>query len=480
MNTPVTSKPRALIVDDEPDIRELLEITLGRMGISTVAAKDIAGAQNALHSHHFDICLTDMKLPDGNGITLVEYIQKRYPELPVAVITAFGSMELAITALKAGAFDFISKPIELEILRNTIQTALNLAAPPADTTHGASSAGDSNLLLGECAQMQHLREQIAKLARSQAPVYIHGESGSGKELVARAIHGQSGRAKARFIAVNCGAIPRELMESEFFGHKKGSFTGATADKAGLFQNAHNGTLFLDEVADLPLDMQVKLLRAIQEKHVRPVGADKEMPIDVRILSATHKNLQQEVAEGRFRQDLFFRINVIQTNVPSLRERREDIPLLIQHFLQQFNKDKSSPVALHDTALRALHAYSFPGNVRELENILERASTLCENHRIQISDLNLPTATALADTTIAAPQAAVATMTTISKLPNSDSFSPRTVQPVFHTFDQYIEDIERAVLEQALAETRWNKTATAQRLGISFRQLRYKLKKLGLD
>jgi two-component system, NtrC family, response regulator PilR len=487
MNTHATKKPHALIVDDEPDIRELLAITLGRMGIATTIAKDIASAEKALHRHQFDICLTDMKLPDGNGITLVEYIQKNSPELPVAVITAFGSMELAITALKAGAFDFISKPIELETLRNTVQTALNLAAPNPEQRGGTTRTDDNTLLLGQCAQMQQLHEQIAKVARSQAPVYIHGESGSGKELVARAIHNQSGRAKARFVAVNCGAIPRELMESEFFGHKKGSFTGATADKAGLFQAAHNGTLFLDEVADLPLDMQVKLLRAIQEKHVRPIGAENEIPIDVRILSATHKNLQQEVIDGKFRQDLFFRINVIQTNVPSLRERRDDIPLLIQHFLRKFNKDKTSIITLDEDAKQALQSYAFPGNVRELENILERACTLCENHRIQIADLNLPALHTPSTPALQNPSQALFSTTTPGKeqaspgLPVNDVFLPKPFPPpVFQTFDQYIEDIERAVLEQALAETRWNKTATAQRLGISFRQLRYKLKKLGLD
>jgi len=480
-----TEKPHALIVDDEPDIRELLEITLGRMGIITTAAKDVASAQRALKQRHFDLCLTDMKLPDGNGIALVESIQKNFPKLPVAVITAFGSMEVAITALKAGAFDFISKPIDLETLRTTVQTALNLSSlqnADVNTTKTVRASSDP-LLLGNSNLIQQLRDHITKLARSQAPVYIHGESGSGKELVARAIHNQSGRAKAPFVAVNCGAIPRELMESEFFGHKKGSFTGATADKTGLFQSAHTGTLFLDEVADLPLDMQVKLLRAIQEKCVRPVGAEKEVHVDVRILSATHKDLQQEVANNRFRQDLFFRINVIQTNVPSLRERPDDISVLIQHFLQQFNKDKTAPIVLDKPAQQALLEYAFPGNVRELENILERACTLCENHTIHLADLNLPAIHLSATPTVSTTQPisdATVINTSSSRPPISGAFSPKPVHPVFNNFDQYIEDIERAVLEQALTETRWNKTATAQRLGISFRQLRYKLKKLGLD
>jgi len=477
------AKTHALIVDDEPDIRELLEITLGRMGITTTSAKDITSAKQALKENHFDLCLTDMKLPDGNGIGLVEYIQNAAPTLPVAVITAFGSMELAITALKAGAFDFISKPIDLETLRNTVHTALNLK-----NSNTPQDANEKSLLLGQSTLMKQLRDQITKLARSQAAVYIHGESGSGKELVARAIHLQSGRSNAPFVAVNCGAIPRELMESEFFGYKKGSFTGALSDKAGLFQAAHNGTLFLDEVADLPLEMQVKLLRAIQEKRIRPIGSDREIIVDVRILSATHKDLQHEVANGKFRQDLFFRINVIQINVPALRSRKDDIPALVEYFLQQLNQDKTTNVTLSDGARLALQEYPFPGNVRELENILERAYTLCENHRIQITDLNLPlpdlnpqneSAPSIPQMQ-ALPVSATPVKQALHKTAVNDVFLPNPVHPDFKTFDQYIEDIERAVLEQALAETRWNKTATAQRLGISFRQLRYKLKKLGMD
>ena len=467
----------ALIVDDEPDIRELLEITLGRMGISTVAVADITSAQHALKKHAFDLCLTDMKLPDGNGIALVQHIQANFPQLPVAIITAFGSMDLAITALKAGAFDFISKPVDLESLRTIVHSALNLER---NIRKGSSSI----LLLGKSAPMQHLREQIQKLSRSQAPVYIHGESGSGKELVARSIHAQSGRSTAPFVAVNCGAIPKELMESEFFGHKKGSFTGAIADKSGLFQAAHGGTLFLDEVADLPLDMQVKLLRAIQEKSIRPVGSDKEVAVDVRILSASNKNLQVEVSAGRFRQDLYFRINVIQVNVPSLRERLEDIPLLCGHFLEIFNKDRAHPVHLETAALEALKQYTFPGNVRELENLLERASTLCEQDQILLDDLHLttPMATPLSiDVQNASVhQGEASTTTSIRKSTAPEVFTPRPIHPVFSNIDQYINDIERATLEQALEESRWNKTAAAKRLGITFRQLRYKLKKLGLE
>lgn len=471
-------KARALIVDDEPDIRELLEITLGRMGIETVSAANVAHAKTALLQHDFQLCLTDMKLPDGNGIGLVEHIQRQFPALPVAVITAYGSMDLAVTALKAGAFDFVSKPVDLDILRRLVQSALELGQQKPVAVSVATET-----LLGNSLGIQQLREQITKLARSQAPVHIQGESGSGKELVAKAIHEQSGRSKGPFIAVNCGAIPRELMESEFFGHKKGSFTGAIADKAGLFQAAQGGTLFLDEVADLPLEMQVKLLRAIQEKSVRPVGAEKETSIDARILSATHKDLQQAVAQGHFRQDLFFRINVIQVRVPPLRERPEDIPLLCEHFLTRLNCVLPQPVTLDDSALLALQHYSFPGNVRELENLLERASTLCEQQRITLADLQLPSSgdsTPVISATAADAETNLVTRSTVRKASADEPFVPQLQLPAFNNLDQYLEDIERSILEQALTETRWNKTATAQRLGISFRQLRHKLKKLGME
>jgi two-component system response regulator PilR (NtrC family) len=394
-----------------------------------------------------------MQLPDGNGLSLVQHIQNTCPHVPVAVITAFGSMDAAITALKAGAFDFVSKPVNLEQLRGLVETALQLQK--------SQDAPASEFLVGDSDVMQRLRKQIAKLARSQAPIYIHGESGSGKELVARSIHMQGPRASRPFVAVNCGAIPSELMESEFFGHKKGSFTGASADKLGLFQAANGGTLFLDEVADLPLDMQVKLLRAIQEKSVRPVGAEKEIAVDVRVLSATHKNLAEETKTGRFRQDLFYRINVIELSVPPLRERENDILLLSHRFLEQFARDMQLPPAqLADDAVVALKRYAFPGNVRELENILERAYTLCDGDAIHAADLNLGTEK---DNTSLAPESeAIDIPEGISEL------------------DSYLESIERGIITRALEANRWNKTATAQKLGISFRQLRYRLKKLGMD
>jgi two-component system, NtrC family, response regulator PilR len=455
---------RALIVDDEPDIRELLEITLGRMDIETKAAKDVRTATELLATHEFDLCLTDMHLPDGDGIELVRRINADHPGLPVAVITAYGNMDTAIAALKAGAFDFVQKPVDLDQLRALVDTALKLSGLDAPSESSIRLTGRSNA-------MQRLRDQIKRLARSQAPIYVSGESGSGKELAARLIHEQGPRADAPFVPVNCGAIPSELMESEFFGHKKGSFTGAVADKEGLFQAASGGTLFLDEVADLPLPMQVKLLRAIQEKAVRPVGSQQESTIDVRILSATHKNLAGEVDAGRFRQDLYYRLNVIELPVPSLRERTDDIPLLANEILARLAEEYgTAPPQIADDAIEALKSYAFPGNVRELENVLERAFTLCENNRIRGSDLNL---SAARHTVPVATQAA----------PPAQAFVAQDVDvqlPPGQSLEDFLEKIERRVITEALEATRWNKTAAAKNLGITFRALRYRLKKLGLE
>ena len=443
------TRQRALIVDDEPDIRELLEITLGRMKLDTRSARNVREARDWLAREPFDLCLTDMRLPDGTGLELVQFIQQRYPQTPVAMITAYGSLDTAIGALKAGAFDFVTKPVDLARLRELVNSALRLQEQQA------GDAPSDERLLGNSPPMQQLRSQIGKLARSQAPVYISGESGSGKELVARLIHEQGPRADKPFVPVNCGAIPSELMESEFFGHKKGSFTGAIEDKQGLFQAAQGGTLFLDEVADLPLGMQVKLLRAIQEKAVRAVGGQQEMVVDVRILCATHKDLAAEVAAGRFRQDLFYRLNVIELRVPPLRERREDIPLLASVLLQRLNQCSHNNVQLSEDAIAKLQSYRFPGNVRELENMLERAYTLCEHERIEARDLRL------AD----------------SSLP-SDGGETSLAQ--VDNLEDYLEAIERKLIMQALEETRWNRTAAAARLGMSFRSMRYRLKKLGID
>ncbi len=434
----------ALIVDDEPDILELLQLTLARMDIDAVPASDLDGARTALARRPFDLCLTDMRLPDGDGIDLVRYIGERHPHLPVAIITAHGNMETAIEAMKAGAFDFISKPVDLQALRRLVQSALRL-------NQGQDRAGRGAALLGRSPAMNDIRHLIRKLARSQAPVYISGESGTGKELAARLIHQQGPRAEAPFVPVNCGAIPADLMEAELFGYRKGAFTGATADRNGLFQAADGGTLFLDEVADLPTAMQVKLLRAIQEKAVRPLGATREVPVDVRVLSATHKDLAALVERGDFREDLFYRIDVIELHLPALRERPEDIPLLVEHFLTRAARSTGLPrPRMSPEALDALRTYTFPGNVRELENILERATALCEHGRIEAADLQLRSARAPA--------------------PAADDRS----------LEDYLGEVERQAIVKALEATHWNRTAAARRLGMTLRSLRYRIAKLGIE
>lgn len=451
----------ALVVDDERDIRELLVLTLGRMGLRISTAANLAEARELLASNPYDLCITDMRLPDGNGIELVSEIAQHYPRTPVAMITAFGSMDLAVEALKAGAFDFVSKPVDITVLRGLVKHALELNN--SERPVAGPAAEQAARLLGESPAMDVLRTTIGKVARSQAPVYILGESGVGKELVARTIHAQGARAAGPFVPVNCGAIPTELMESEFFGHRKGSFTGAHADKPGLFQAAHGGTLFLDEVAELPLQMQVKLLRAIQEKSVRAVGAPSEEPVDVRILSATHKDLAELVEDGRFRHDLYYRINVIELRVPPLRERRQDLPALAASILARLARShgRATPL-LAPSALDALTQYGFPGNVRELENILERALALAEEDRIGADDLRLPQHAPRSPGSAAHAEAVV------------------DLHPGSAALPSYIEQLERSAIQRALEENRWNKTRTAAQLGITFRALRYKLKKLGME
>jgi len=441
----------ALIVDDEPDIRELLEITLNRMDIQTCCAENIAQAKALLKQKSFGLCLTDMKLPDGNGLELVDFIQSLPGPVPVAVITAHGNMESAILAMKKGAFDFVSKPVDLSALRLLICNALKLSESGV-----TKERRTRHTLLGESLVMQGIRAKIAKLARSQAPVYISGESGSGKELVARLIHQQSSRSDHAFVAVNCGAIPNELMESEFFGHKKGSFTGAVSDKKGLFQAAEGGTLFLDEVADLPLSLQVKLLRAIQEKKIRPVGEQQEIPVDIRLLSATHRNLNDMVRDGSFRQDLYYRINVIDLHVPPLRERSGDIPVLVDHILAKLTGvgEQDRPT-LSASALTALQRYHFPGNVRELENILERALALYEGNSIESNDLNLP-------------------------VDAHNTAKSSEYDPVLGSLKEHLEKIERKAITLALEANDWDKAAAASQLGLSSRSLRYRLKQLNMD
>lgn len=436
---------RVLIVDDEADLRELVSITLQRMGLEPLAAADLESARGMLK--HADLCLTDLRLPDGDGLELVQHIQRTCPQLPVAVITAHGSMEAAVRALKLGAYDFVSKPIDLKNLRDLVKNGLKLSHKPPPL----QSAGDQ--LLGNSPTMRSLRASIAKLSRSLAPLCISGESGSGKERVAREVHRLSPRSDGPFLAVNCGAVPAELMESEFFGHVKGSFTGATADKLGLFQSASGGTLLLDEVADLPLAMQVKLLRAIQERAVRPVGAAVEIPVDVRIISATHKDLNEEVRKGRFRQDLYYRIHVIELHVPALREHVDDIPLLAAHFLSRIATQLGTgELRLSPEALTRLQSYRFPGNVRELENVLERAAALCEQDLIQSGDIQLQGAA-----------------------PDEDESDAAAGD-----LEEQLDDQTRKAIVVALERTHWNRTAAARALGISLRQLRYRLKKLGLE
>jgi two-component system, NtrC family, response regulator PilR len=457
------TKPTVLIVDDEPDLLELVSLTLSRMSLETRTAADIGTAQKLLKSNAIDLCLTDMRLPDGDGLDLVGWIQEYRPHVPVAVITAHGNVESAVRALKLGAFDFVSKPLDLGVLRKLVGSAIRLGTR-ADGAGTLSAPGPR--LIGNSHAMQSLREMIARVARSQAPVHIFGESGTGKELVARLVHDSGARSEGPFIAVNCGAIPTELMESELFGHKRGSFTGAVADKKGLVQTAEGGTLFLDEVADLPLHMQVKLLRLVQEKTVRPVGESREEAVDVRILSATHKNLADLVAEGRFREDLFYRINVIEMRVPSLRERSEDIPDLAAAILTRLSRRMRVDVPkLGEEALLALREYPFPGNVRELENVLERAMTLCTGGVITADNIKVRSAVR------PVPEPATATAAPVAASSAGERGGALGTQ---------LEDIERDAIVKALEKTRYNKTAAAKLLGMSFRALRYRIKKLGIE
>jgi len=466
------TKPQAriLIVDDEDDICELLAINLKRSNLNSVTSASVTAAKNELSNNHFDVCITDMRLPDGTGLDLIKYIQHNYPNLPVVMITAFGCIETAIEALKAGAYDFLTKPVDLKHLTALIKTLLR------DKNTITADNSITATFLGKSKQIEQLKQQISKLARSFAPVYINGESGTGKELVARMIHEQSLHADFPFIAVNCGAIPSELMESEFFGHKKGSFTGANADKEGLFQSAQGGTLFLDEVADLPISMQVKLLRVIQEKAVRPVGASNEIKIDVRILSATHKNLTQMVEDGEFRQDLYYRLNVIELNVPPLRERVGDIELLTNAILKRLAKSlEVNEIKLTKEALVKLKAYDFPGNVRELENMLERACVLCNDYVIDVNDL------VFVGQKVNSPSKIEFTENQIVQNNVNGNLTAENINLAQITdIDQYLADIEREIIIKTLEITRWNRTSAAQMLGINLRSMRHRLKKLGIE
>ena len=462
-----------LLVDDEPDILQLLEITLARMNLNTRRAETLQAAKRSLAEFTPDLCLTDMKLPDGNGLSLIQHIQDHYPELPVAMLTAHGNVETAIDALKLGAFDFVTKPLALEKLRELVGHALDI--------HKGGNGSSDQTLIGDTPPINQLRIQIKKVARSQAPVHINGESGVGKEVVARLIHQLGPRASRPFIAVNCGAIPPDLVESELFGHRKGAFTGATADKQGLFQAAAGGTLFLDEIADLPFPTQVKLLRVIQEKSVRPVGSEKEIAADVRLLSATHKSLALEAQEGRFRDDLYYRINVIGLQVPTLRERKADIPLLARYLLaRQQSDNRNVSLAISDEAMDALIQHDFPGNIRELDNILARAQALADGDTIEAGDLSFETRVEsnLPDADVNLRGSSNPKEMTPREGSNSDD--PDLLMDVDGDIEGYIEQVEKRILNAALLKHRWNKTATAKALGLSFRSLRYRLKKLGID
>jgi len=452
-------QPVVLVVDDEPDLLELVSLTLSRMSLRTRTAPDLSTARKLLKSERFDLCLTDMRLPDGDGLELVAWIQENRASVPVAVITAHGNVESAVRALKLGAFDFVSKPLDLGVLRKLVGSAIKLRIGIDEET-AATLRGPR--LLGGSEIMQELREMISRVARSQAPVHICGESGTGKELVARMIHESGPRREGPFVAVNCGAIPTELMESELFGHRRGSFTGAVADKKGLVQSAEGGTLFLDEVADLPLHMQVKLLRLVQEKTVRPVGEAREQSVDVRILSATHKNLADLVAQGLFREDLFYRINVIELRVPALRERRGDIGEIAGAILQRLARRANTDAPeLSAEALRVLESYAFPGNVRELENVLERAMTLSTGG-------------------VVTPDHIRVRVTARGSNPEEAVRAPATALPGTTALENQLENIEREAIVKALEQTRYNKTAAAKLLGMSFRALRYRIKKLGIE
>ena len=443
--------PRVLVVDDEEDIRELLDLTLARMGLPADCAGTVAEARQYLERERYSLCLTDMRLPDGEGLEIVRLIGSHYGQTPVAVITAFGSADNAVAALKAGAFDYLAKPVALDQLRTLIKSAINLPAPGAGADTATESPGKvAGQLIGTSQAISSVREMIDKLARSQAPVYISGESGSGKELAARLIHHRSSRRDAPFIPVNCGAIPENLMESEFFGYRKGAFTGADNDREGFFQAANGGTLFLDEVADLPLTMQVKLLRAIQEKKVRKVGSATEEPVDVRIVSATHRKLKDCVDTGSFRQDLYYRLNVIELKMPALRERQEDVPLLVEASLARICGAR--PPQLSDDAMSALCRYPYPGNVRELENILERATALCADERVELDDLQLAS---------------------VGPVEEGNAVSGETL-------DDHINRVEKQLILDALAKTGFNRTAAARLLGVTFRSLRYRIERLGIE
>lgn len=465
----MAQQPLVLFVDDEEDLCTLMQMMLSRMGIETHVAYRIAQAKKMLSEHHYDVCFTDLNLPDGSGLELVEEISQQYPQLPVAVLTAYGNMDIAIAALKAGAFDFVSKPIKQTHLEQLLQKALNNPVQPQASSEDAL---EQRMLIGQSAPIEQLRVTLKKIARSQAPVFITGESGTGKEVVANLVHRLSNRNEGPFIAINCGAIPSDLLESELFGHKKGSFTGATQDKQGLIQSAHGGSLFLDEIAELPLNMQVKLLRAVQEKAIRPIGSDTEIDVDFRVISASHQDLESLVQQGKFRQDLFFRIHVMDLVLPPLRERGQDILILAQHFIQKVCREWEIKVKVLTTRGKDfLLAQYYPGNVRELRNIIERAITLSDDDYIDVQHLQSAPLRRSVNTPVLSIDQMLAT-------PSELTLAPRKLPD--EGLELYLENIEKEILLNALNITHWNRTLAAKKLGMSFRSLRYRLKKFGLD
>lgn len=471
MNT-VDKKPLVLLVDDEEDLCMLMQMSLNRLGIETHVAYRVEQAKQLLAEHQYDACLTDLNLPDGSGLTLVEWINHSQPSLPVAVLTAYGNMDIAIAALKAGAFDFVNKPINQKHLEQLIEKALK---KPIQAQEEKNQALEHKMLIGQSEPIQQLRITLKKIARSQAPVFITGESGTGKEVIANLVHRLSNRSEGPFIAINCGAIPSELMESELFGHKKGSFTGATQDKQGLIQSAHGGSLFLDEIAELPLSMQVKLLRAVQEKRIRPLGADHEIDVDFRVISASHQDLENLVQQGRFRQDLFFRIHVMDIQLPPLRERGDDIILLAEHFIHKISLEWDiATKSLTERAKKFLLEQYYPGNVRELRNIMERAITLSDDQTIDLQ--HLQSAPLRHTHNVTAPESAPISG---SQAPSEISYTQGRKLPP-EGLELFLENIEKEILLNALHLTHWNRTMAAKKLGMSFRSLRYRLKKFDLD
>ncbi|MEB5476768.1 sigma-54-dependent transcriptional regulator [Acinetobacter pollinis] len=471
------NNPKILFVDDEVDLCMLIQMSLKRIHIYCDIAHDVAQAKEKLSKHKYDACLTDLNLPDESGLELVKYVTDHYHDLPIAVLSAYGNMEIAIAALKAGAFDFLSKPINLESLKNLLEKAFSNKAAEQKLN---SSDIEYKLLIGQSPVMNTLRDTLRKVAKTQAPVFIMGESGTGKEVIAKLVHLLSHRKESTFVPINCGAIPADLMESELFGYVKGSFTGATQNKVGLIQSADGGTLFLDEIAELPMNMQVKLLRAVQEKCIRPIGSDTEIPVDFRIISATHQNVEQLIQEGKFRQDLFFRLHVMDIQLPPLRERGADIILLAKHFLEKICTEWQIPTKEFTISAKDwLMKQRYTGNIRELRNIIERAITLSDGHAI--SDINLKSINIHKPTPqVETPPQPISTPV-ISPTAYTDDSTQIEMQKVWADgLEPYLEAIEKRILIETLNKTYWNRTQAAKKLNMSFRSLRYRLKKFGLD